>query len=391
MKRWICLLLGMAMLAAGTASAQEYYTLPEVREQAAAGWHKTYTDKYGRETVVDIDVEVFGEDVAPVIRISHVDYKVNKEMLDEGAEGEGDRFVIDKNNPYASISGKNRKDGRRTDVYASEGAVIDLDEPYLADYGNDLTVGEVYDFMYDLFEKHGIDKERFIFDRPEEFYAICSISKNTHKPVTPGFYLIHLWTQYYGMPVLEHAMMSFRDNIHVGTNQGWPLYTPTASFQMRNENEYTVYVNTMDEVEKLADDIPLCSFDQVIEKLGKQIENGSIQRVFSLKFGYVLYNEPGHPGRRRDIDIDHEADYYAVPSWLIECAYMPEPKKSFTKEAESFIKRYQEDGLTERDTPDVGFITINAQTGEMINPMDRSKGGTGDADYKGFIPWDKVK
>ena len=71
MKRWICLLLGMAMLAAGTASAQEYYTLPEVREQAAGGWHKTYTDKYGRESVVDIDVEVFGEDVAPVIRIAN--------------------------------------------------------------------------------------------------------------------------------------------------------------------------------------------------------------------------------------------------------------------------------------------------------------------------------
>ena len=387
----VFVILFILMLICTAASAQEFYTLPEIREQAAAGWHKTYTDKYGRETVVDIDVEVFGEDVAPVLKISHVDYKVNMEMLEEGAEGEDDRFVINKNNPYASISGENRKDGRRTDIYASKGKLIDLDEPYLADYENNLTVGEVYDFLYDLLEKHGIDKERFIFDKPEEFYAICSISKNTHKPVTPGFYLIHLWTQYYGMPVLKHAMLSFRDSIHAGTNQGWPMYTPLVTFQMRNENEYSVHVNTMDEVEKLADDIPLCSFDTVIEKLGKQIEAGSIQRVFSLKFGYVLYNEPGHPGRRRDIDIDHEADYYAVPSWLIECAYMDNPKENFTKEAEKFVKRYQEDCLTERDTPYVGFITINAQTGEMIDPMDRSKGGTGDADYKSFIPWDKVK
>ena len=42
------------------AAAQEYYTLPEIREQAKDGWHETYTDKYGRETVVDIDVEVYG-------------------------------------------------------------------------------------------------------------------------------------------------------------------------------------------------------------------------------------------------------------------------------------------------------------------------------------------
>ncbi|MBQ9740941.1 MAG: hypothetical protein IJV91_08395 [Kiritimatiellae bacterium] len=82
MKRWICLLLGMAMLASGTASAQEYYTLPEIRGQAAAGWHETYTDKYGRETVVDIDVEVFGEDVAPVIRIANAYYEPDFDILE---------------------------------------------------------------------------------------------------------------------------------------------------------------------------------------------------------------------------------------------------------------------------------------------------------------------
>ena len=162
-------ILFILMLICTTATAQEYYTLPEIREQAAAGWHKTYTDKYGRETVVDIDVEVFGEDVAPVLRISHADYKVNFDALDAGADGADDEFTIMLNNPYASISGKNRKDGRRTDIYASEGKPIDLDEPYLADFENNLTVREAYDFLYELFEKHGIDQERFIFDRPEEF------------------------------------------------------------------------------------------------------------------------------------------------------------------------------------------------------------------------------
>ena len=50
------------------AAAQEYYTLPEIREQAKDGWHETYTDRYGRETVVDIDVEVYGEETAPVLK-----------------------------------------------------------------------------------------------------------------------------------------------------------------------------------------------------------------------------------------------------------------------------------------------------------------------------------
>ena len=36
-------------------------------------------------------------------------------------------------------------------------------------------------------------------------------------------------------------------------------------------------------------------------------------------------------------------------------------------------------------------MTINAQTGEMINHFDKSLYGRGDGRYKGFIPWDKVK
>ena len=55
-------------LCATAAAAQDYYTLPEIREQAANGWHQTYTDKYGRTRQVDVDIEVFGEDAAPVVK-----------------------------------------------------------------------------------------------------------------------------------------------------------------------------------------------------------------------------------------------------------------------------------------------------------------------------------
>ena len=60
MRKAICWILMTLLMLPVMAQAQEYFTLSQVREQAAAGWHETYTDKYGRETVVDIDVEVFG-------------------------------------------------------------------------------------------------------------------------------------------------------------------------------------------------------------------------------------------------------------------------------------------------------------------------------------------
>ena len=38
------------------------------------------------------------------------------------------------------------------------------------------------------------------------------------------------------------------------------------------------------------------------------------------------------------------------------------------------------------------MITINAQTGEIaVDRFDKSYKGYGDARYKGFLPWDKVK
>lgn len=67
MKTRITMLLALLLaLVCTAASAQEYYTLPEIREQAEQGWHETYTDKYGRQTTVDIDVQVFGDEKAPV-------------------------------------------------------------------------------------------------------------------------------------------------------------------------------------------------------------------------------------------------------------------------------------------------------------------------------------
>lgn len=398
MKRWICLLLGMAMLAAGAASAQEYYTLPEVREQAAAGWHETYTDKYGRETVVDIDVEVFGEDVAPVLRIRNMDddWPI-PELLDKDTEMEMKeqglgRFLIDKDRPWGSIAAPDRSGGKRKDVHMLSDTWIDFNEPYLADYGNNMTVGEAVEFFDELLGKHGIDVERFVFEYPKDFRAICGVNSKTGELKSAGFYNMKLYSQFYGLPVFTHAMDSYE-------HQGWPSFTPTIVFEIRSKDEYTVCIDAMKEAEKLAEDIPLCSFEKVKENLEKLIEAGKIQKVNSLKFGYSLYNEPGHPAERRDLDNWNQADYFAVPSWVIECVYIDNPKQSLHELIQAYMKEWGSDTdeahALERYTQ---TITINAQTGEMLDPMDTGKGrthnspkGTGDADYKGFIPWDKVK
>ncbi len=108
MKKQFAALLTALSLLPTLALAQEYYTLPEIREQAKDGWHETYTDRYGRETVVDIDVEVYGEETAPIIKITDAGYRRSIGAL-SGEKAESSRFFIEKNYPYLTVENVKRK------------------------------------------------------------------------------------------------------------------------------------------------------------------------------------------------------------------------------------------------------------------------------------------
>ena len=153
-----------------------------------------------------------------------------------------------------------------------------------------------------------------------------------------------------------------------------PYLMPNMMLVMQNEEEYDISGFYVETKKVLADDIPLCSLEKVIQSAEKQIKAGFIQNVVSLRFGYVVYNDPNIKNVERASGLDAEC-YYLVPSWVMECAFVENPKKDYQSYWESKNR----------------MMTINAQTGEMIDYFDRSYKGYGDARYKGFIPWDKVK
>ena len=366
MKKQFATLLAALSLLPTLALAQEYYTLPEIREQAKDGWHETYTDKYGREIQVDVDVDVFGEQMAPLIKAGFPQHDI---------------YYADKNCPYNTVSNVKRKGGRRTHIYRSYGSKVDLDRQYGTDYGNDLTLNEVYAYMNKLITEQRIPNDIFLYERPKFFDVLCNIQQSTGEVKASAFYFVQLYEQFHGIPVLTSKTASFNQK------RGWPDYEPNISFQMRNEDEFSIMVDMLEEMEIIAEDVPLCAFESIKENIRNEIVSGHIRKVFSIRFGYSVYNDPNYPkGKRSALDADC---YYLVPSWVLECIYINNPKETYSLEAE-----LAKDGgadTTERSTDKFRVITINAQTGEVTNPMDRSKNGWGDADYKGFLPWDKVK
>ena len=103
------------------------------------------------------------------------------------------------------------------------------------------------------------------------------------------------------------------------------------------------------------------------------IEDGYIQQVLSLRFGYVIYSNPDEEwGKQRSAyDMD---TWYLVPSWVMECYILEDPKVDQLKEYSP-----------------VREMTINAQTGEMMDYFDTSLYGRGDPRYKGFLSWEDVR
>ena len=365
MKKQFAALLAALSLLPTLALAQEYYTLPEIREQAKDGWHETYTDRYGREIQVDIDADVFGEQTAPLIKAGFPQHDI---------------YYTDKNCPYNTVSNVKRKGGRRTHIYRSYGSKVDLDRQYGTDYGNDLTLNEMYAYMNKLITDQGIPNDIFLYERPKFFDVLCNIQQSTGEVQATAFSFVQLYEQFYGIPVLTSNTASFNQK------RGWPDYEPNISFQMRNEDEFSIMVDMLEEMEIIAEDVPLCAFESIKENIRNEIVSGHIRKVFSLRFGYSVYNDPNYPSGKRSV---YDADCYYLVRLGYLSAFISMIQRNHIATMKNRLKMIQ----TQPKEPQTSFVTltINAQTGEVTNPMDRSKNGWGDADYKGFIPWDKAK
>ena len=93
MKRFAMILFCFFVSLLANGLAQEYYTLPEIKEQVKEGWHETCADKYGREIQVNVDVDVFGEQMAPLIKAGFPQHDI---------------YYADKNCPYNTVSNVKR-------------------------------------------------------------------------------------------------------------------------------------------------------------------------------------------------------------------------------------------------------------------------------------------
>lgn len=107
-------------------------------------------------------------------------------------------------------------------------------------------------------------------------------------------------------------------------------------------------------------------FDKVINTVEEEIEAGYVRKVFSVRFGYVLYNDPKAPERGELTDI---GCFYGVPSWVVECIYVKNPKDVY--DYEKWLKEDPE--VNERNVMEYRMLIINAQSGKCLMFLTRAR------------------
>ena len=375
----ILLLLLLALCA--DAAAQGYVTLPELREQAAQGWHAQYTDVRGRTIPVDLTVNVFGQDEAPVVRIAPyrpypdaglITDDAKLEILDGGVYN---RVSLDTpaNDIFTGVKGQHSYTVLRT-----YGEKIDPDLVYGAEYGASYTPREMIDKGVEVLTRLSLPTD-FFFEYPKEFWVLCRTNTSTGELVAPAIYIADYYRLFHGMPVIEHVGAEY------GRNVNSPWFDAGLKLEYGPDGRYSVMQFTVREEELLAADIPLAPFADIVSTLEREIEAGHIRKVLSLSFGLVLYNDPkpSNPKNRNGLEVDC---YYAMPTWKVEALYFDSAKKE--DDTWSLVPETQ---AGDRESLYFRRLFVGAQTGKLLDPGDRSDRGDGDTKFHGFLSWDDVK
>ena len=131
----------------------------------------------------------------------------------------------------------------------------------------------------------------------------------------------------------------------------WGYYiSPIWGFIAYVDGGYQIQFRPLKKVASVVDDVPLCTFDEVISSVEKQIEKGNIRNVYEIRFGYCCY-------------LDENEQIVLYPVWQIECDYFFNPKEE--------QKHYAEmENVRVTQGHDYHTMIVNAQTGEFMNPAD---------------------
>ncbi len=395
-----CIFLSFLLLwlvfSANADHSEAQYTLSQLRQQAQGGWHQVYK-AHGRTIQVDIPIDVPNARHFPAFRAA---LQPPSAMIPAGEKSALFGYY-DGENTLVNFSGLLQWHAGDTQAYHSqckgseppfEGHIlyppnVDWDTPY--SINNTATVRTLFHKAMGIWQKYFPGQTldlRLIevwagtahrkFDWSIEEFVGPALDTKANAYLAPKFEQLIS-----DIPLLAYADDSFlRFGGMLDGFQSLPFgYTPpgvriySRSLQAMcgvDGLQENINFSTLQVINSLVEDLPLCSLDKVIASYETLISAGQLRHIQSLRLGYAIWEDRESPGT-----------YLLLPAWVAWGVLVQKPEKEawFNKKFSSLAdSRFWESN-------EYGPILVNAQTGGLINPWNTSKARAQDA--PGLIPW----
>ena len=359
----------------------EYIGINELQIEANIEWKKEYVDRYGRTISVDVTpiipqvdkvpIQIMENQILPIENVLNIypqsmvqkekreednviimNY-LNQEKNERGAvyicQSDGNLVLFE----YDDLNTKINKETTKLESFSGIqycSNEVDRLYPYLDGY--DFTVQDSIDYANQELGKFFPDYDLDL-----------DITWVTIVPNTRPCYNCTLRQKIDGIPILMGA-----GDITYGANEKemgfkfpkswktkgveyWGYYiSPIWGFIAYVDGGYQIQFRPLKKVASVVDDVPLCTLDEVISSVEKQIEKGNIRNVYEIRFGYCCY-------------LDENEQIVLYPVWQVECDYFFNPKEE--------QKHYAEmENVRVTQGHDYHTMIVNAQTGEFMNPSE---------------------
>jgi len=368
MKRIIALVLAALLLCGmGSALAEEYYNIVELRQQTPERLTQTYETKW-RTVEIDAPIHLPTIDKLPALTLRTMpSYEL---ILKQG------EYNAWPSQAFACFSIRKNMESKFSMV--PKGMTVDRqtwDEE--CPENNSYSRQEAIDFAKNLLKRFtplNIDTDLTSLEHPRATGAYYLFDFQTGEIAEGHIRLDPTPTAVEKGSYFFSPKQCFHGAVYRGAGTCYTTYLPqelaTAgsdiplNIEIVDSEHYHLTVQTLaEEVALLADDIPLISFDKVLKTIESYIQAGHIRYISSIE----LCDLCGYMSPYKDDPVT-----WAIPCWRVSGGWTDSAR----------------DNTTAEELPDNLMLCINAQTGEAYDPYDTSKDRTR---LKQLITWGQLQ
>lgn len=268
--------------------------------------------------------------------------------------GKGTELRIMLNNPE-DLLGKNKNDNIKIKEYGFYQYQVDDKVTYAEN--NEMSLEEAEKYLEEIVEYfikdeyNGIDIDYIkIAGRGRKTKSYTDEELGEYVDYYPkGSYFFNYYQVLHKIPIMMTIIATLNNKqenkIYGDLFEYWG--TTGGICQIMDRNAFWLTVKWM-KVEKVHNEkVKLLPIENVISALEKEIEDGHIRNVYSLKLGYIIY-----------LNEESPKTYTLYPMWVLDCDYVE------TKGGNIKVNPYSQDI---RDGFSFERICINAETAEIVD------------------------